>query len=153
MENNKMTCQVNKSKLWLIGLTTNGLTKTETANTGLTWACTQPPAYMSQLIAWCFCETPYCGTQCASDSFACSWDSFSYWIACSTSIGGLSYYILVCPVWLLCLRDLLFLKRKWTESGSCREGMYGKELGGVKEGETGQGVLYEKSVGKAFLSF
>lgn len=96
-----------------------GLTKTEAASTGFAWVCTKFSAYMSWLIAWCFCETPYCGNQCVSDFLACSWNSFSsYWVHYPASIGGLRYYILVSLVWLLCIRDLLFPKKKCRESGS-----------------------------------
>lgn len=71
------------------------------------------------------------------DSLACSWNSFtSYWVHYPASIGGLCYYILVSPVWLLCIRDLLFLKKKCKKSGSWGEEMDEEELAGVEEGKT-----------------
>ena len=49
---------------------TCGLPGSEVACVGPAWVCTRLSAYMLWLLAWCFCETPNCGSGCVSDSFS-----------------------------------------------------------------------------------
>lgn len=67
-----------------------------------------------QVIARCFCGTPSSGRD-VSDSFSCSWKSFSYWVPSSSlyrKTFALSYCILFCYVWLVSLGGLLLSERK-----------------------------------------
>lgn len=107
------------------------------------------PWHVSWLVALCFCGTDKGGIQCIPDSFACSWEFPSYLETLSSlCMRGfpLSYWILFCPICLLCLGVLPFYEEE-TRVGIWRGGEVGK-LGGKKEGKIVIGMYCrrEKSI-------
>lgn len=101
--------------------------------------CRRSSEYMLWLLGRCFCGSLNNGRGCISNSFVCSWDSFSHVVLLYPALrwGILSFLIVSFVLFVCCLLEAWsLLKRKWKGSESWREGIWGValELWGV-EGE------------------
>lgn len=73
-----------------------------------------PHQVYAMVVSLVFCGTPNSGSRSASDSFVCSWDSSSCWVAlASISVRAVAlsllYFALSC---LVVLGDLFFFKER-----------------------------------------
>lgn len=110
---------------------------------GLLGFYTKSSACLLWLLSWCFCRTLNSGSSCASDSFACSWDSVPPMGCLDRKSFAVSHYcILISLDWLQSPGRLSFLEKEHRKSRSGGKGTYNRVLRGVKGGETGQDVLY-----------